>query len=208
MAVGAKGVAVGTMTSSLRGCPGNGKRSSRRDADARRHRCRRRKNQFRPWLGDRSALARRCCDAAAPLSLARRREPRFSGGAGLPTTAPLPRTTQARGREPSSGSRERPTHRAVAPTVVLATVPRAQRHITRAHTIHIHERVTHVHIHDIGRHVYARRRPRVHVATRAYVLLARATRRIAQREEQRWRSSDEKAVFAHEVASGTQRERK
>lgn len=97
---GAKGVAVGTMTSSLRGCPGNGKCSPRRDADARRHRRRLRKNQFRPWLGDRSALARRCCDAvAAPLSLVRRREPRFSGGAGLPTatTAPPPRTTRALG---------------------------------------------------------------------------------------------------------------
>jgi len=162
------------MTSSLRGCPGNGKYSPRRDADARRHRRRRRrKNQFRPWLGDRSAFARRCCDTAAPLSLARRREPRFSGGAELPTaTTALPPNHTSSELRPSFGSRERSIHRVGAPIVLLVTVSRAQKHITRAtHTIHIC--VTHTY--TTQSRIRTERR-RIHTATRAYALFARVKR--------------------------------
>lgn len=183
LAVGAKeGAVVGTMTSSLRGCPGNGKHSPRRDADARRHR---RKNQFRPWLGDRSVLARRCCDAASFA---------LSGEATRTTllwrcravdchhrTTSEPHKLGVVSQAPAVASGqpiERLLHRGACDGIA-----RAKAHHTHLHTTYTHYR----HIQSPRIHTGAA--ARAHAATRAYALLARATRRITQRKEQRWRKA-------------------
>lgn len=155
-----RGTVVGTMTSSLRGCPGNGKHSPRRDADARRHR---RKNQFRPWLGDRSVLARRCCDAASSA---------LSGEATRTTLLWRCRAADCHHRTTSESHKlgaasqapavasgqliERLLHRGACDGTA-----RAKAHTTHAFTLQ-RTRITGIHNH----HVYARGYPRVRTGAR------------------------------------------